>query len=691
MMFTTWQVTRRMLAVAAVALLLALPAIAQTVPVIKVDRLKGAVEVYHADDTGARWTTANVGQELGAGWRLRTGAGAKVQLVFPRDNVVILKENSVLYVDKLDQGGGAELEADSGSLLVDLKNALAPGSEFELETPTALAVVRGTRYGAEDITDDNVTFYGYSGRVEIFDASMLYEPSILTAGYAVDVPFAEPPSQPYPSGQAAEDFAGDAKDAEEFDEADQAYAPLQARLGHLLLNLEDHEDLLGDYEGEWDRYEHNDQTGHLLVLYARALALADQVNLTAADFGYLTTSDGVLEGLLGAELLALDPARADLDAEAFRLRADAYNDFHEELADRFAGAEGPLGIGALLEEITALFADIYSRLHDFVEDAEPYIGDNEDILEDLRGLPESGDPVFDIRWRTSDTDGDGVSDVDELNLGSDPLENNECEGFIELIAPDDGESYEYPETASVTFEFEPLESSLVVGYDLLIEAGGEQWLRRDISPAEDVDLRLLVGDGGPFADALAADGEVTLSWLVAGILDESSLITHISARSMAQAASGTNVTSATRELTITYPSTGAAPEASLEALGTTLVDIGEGFSVRAMMTGAENLAEWEFAIVYDPSVVTFESGRRLGLFGNTTLFFGDHQNGVLTVSGSVPRTGDGISGDGDLFELEFSGADSGTTTIELDEVILTDILGNKVIVEIGTGVDIDVY
>jgi len=144
--------------------------------VVKIARLAGTVEVMHKDATHGKWIDAEVDQELSAGWSLRTGDESKAQLVFPKDNVVILKEHSVLIVHEVTAAGGAHIESTDGGLLVQLKNHLDPGSEFTLDTPDAQAIVRGTEYGVqiEDAGQDEhgqplkrATFYGYDGRVEV--------------------------------------------------------------------------------------------------------------------------------------------------------------------------------------------------------------------------------------------------------------------------------------------------------------------------------------------------------------------------------------------------------------------------------------------------------------------------------------------------------------------------------------------
>lgn len=662
----------------------------QEAPTILVARLKGTVEVSHPEETQRVWEAALVGQQLGAGWNLRTGADSKAQLVFPRDNVVILKENSVLYVDKLDDGGGAQLEAESGSLLVNLLNALAPGSDFELETPTALAVVRGTMYGADGIDDFDVTYYGYRGEVEIFDGDGLYPPVLLTGGYAVDVAAGEAPGQPYVS-DAADEFLADALDTTGFAEEEQAALPLVARLQEMQQRLVELDVTLQSIEDEWGRYERRGQDTRLVFLYAQILQLQETIGTAAGDYGQILDSPGDLSETLASLLGELAESMPNVGSDDLAQIASGFGSQAEMVEDHFGGEPGPYNVGLALAEVARQFEDLYNRLAELAWDAEPYITDAQNLLDRLAGHIEPGDPALGLRWNVFDTDNDGLSDMDEEQLGTDPLVNNEDTGFIQLLAPDDGEVFDYPDDEYVTFEFESLDSDVVEGYDLLIMAGGRQWLRSDVSDSEDVELGILVGPNGAFRDLLMGGDTLMLSWLIAARLDESLLFDRITTSRQA-AQTGLNVTSLERELNIAVPEPEDEVLVSLESAGPVSVAPQERVIVRGVIEGASNLGSWELTIVYDSSVLEFISGRRLGLFGNTTLFFGDHLGGVLTVSGSVPRNAvAGVSGDGDIFELEFVAMEEGSTTVEIDDVQLTDVFDNEVPAEIGDSVAIDVF
>jgi hypothetical protein len=207
-----------------------------------VARLAGKVEVMHADATRGKWLDAQADQQLSVGWSLRTGKQSKAQLVFPKGNTVILKENSVLAIRELSAGGGAQLSATDGGLLVQLKHKLDPGETFTLDAPTAQAIVRGTEYGveiAETGQDENgapvkeATFYGYEGRVEVRnDKGSQY----LEKGQKVVSQLGQIPGLPVAGLQEALDFFDDLSSEDLFQQAEAQAKKKAQKEGDKLLN-----------------------------------------------------------------------------------------------------------------------------------------------------------------------------------------------------------------------------------------------------------------------------------------------------------------------------------------------------------------------------------------------------------------------------------------------------------------------
>jgi hypothetical protein len=205
---------------------LALSALSQGVAAkdisIRIDRLAGTVEVNH----GGKWVAAERFQDIGPGWQLRTGKASKAMLVFPFGNICIIKANSLLTVDKLGLEAGSKLKLDSGGLLADLRTALSPGSEFSVETASALAAVRGTEfavdYREDDAGDPTVWFCCFRGAVELSNAAGPSQP--LTAGHFVTVRPGGAVPPPLPSTAKADEFLQEITDLSAFEEAEGARA-----------------------------------------------------------------------------------------------------------------------------------------------------------------------------------------------------------------------------------------------------------------------------------------------------------------------------------------------------------------------------------------------------------------------------------------------------------------------------------
>ena len=336
--------------------------------------------------------------------------------------------------------------------------------------------------------------------------------------------------------------------------------------------------------------------------------------------------------------------------------------------------------------IAAQIQEIYEQLDDIYDDAAPLIIDNEDVYETLRGLLAGGKPSLWLRFKNFDTDNDGLSDVDEVALGLDPAVSNEGDGFITLVAPDEDETFDFPGDSEISFEFEEMETDLVERYNLVLVAGGgaRQLVRQNVDDTEDVSLAQLVGDGGVFADLLEPDGTLVLDWHIVAEIDADELLSD-------PVGGFIEVASATRSLTIQTPVQEDTVVIDLAAVGPTTIVGGTRAVIRGSISEVNSLGQWEIRVAYDPTVLDFDRGFRLGLFSTSTVFFGDDPGGIVTISGVVPRGSGGISGEGEIFELEFIIIDEGETVIEVEGVELFDILGRPIEAEPGDDVELDIF
>lgn len=128
--------------------------------------LEGQAEVLHPGQDD--WNALVPADAVLRGDRVRTLAASKLKLLFDDDSVLTLAASSELTVDEQvlpAEGGGTS----HFSLLVGMVRALvsgrygAPGARFEMETPTAVAGVRGTRFiTAHDTESDETMIVGVS-------------------------------------------------------------------------------------------------------------------------------------------------------------------------------------------------------------------------------------------------------------------------------------------------------------------------------------------------------------------------------------------------------------------------------------------------------------------------------------------------------------------------------------------------
>ncbi|OGK09644.1 MAG: hypothetical protein A2Y63_03120 [Candidatus Riflebacteria bacterium RBG_13_59_9] len=144
------------------------------VPFVKIVRIAGSVEIQRTTEGDP--VAAKLGDKLFAGEVLQVKKGGKVQLCFPPNTLVLLKENSVLALSELTPERRTATFLTAGQMIANLQEALSPGSSFEVETPTALAIVRGTVFEIEidepvkEGEMPTVRFYGHRGQVDIMFA-----------------------------------------------------------------------------------------------------------------------------------------------------------------------------------------------------------------------------------------------------------------------------------------------------------------------------------------------------------------------------------------------------------------------------------------------------------------------------------------------------------------------------------------
>jgi ferric-dicitrate binding protein FerR (iron transport regulator) len=190
------------IALASLIVLLGLAAPAAAQEVGTVAGASGAAAIGR----GGAFAPAAVGAPVQLGDTLRTGEG-QLRVVFQDDSVIDLAENSTLVVDTqvFDPASGRyasllRLVAGKARALVNQVYGTTPGASYEIETPTAVAGVRGTSFlilydPARDATD----VIGIQGRIQVRSlAERLHDTLYITAAEGTTVERGRAPSAPEP-------------------------------------------------------------------------------------------------------------------------------------------------------------------------------------------------------------------------------------------------------------------------------------------------------------------------------------------------------------------------------------------------------------------------------------------------------------------------------------------------------------
>ncbi len=88
------------------------------------------------------------GDHLKEGDRIRTGSKGNIKIEFPRDSLVRIGPNSILKIEQIGEEKNS-LYLSRGSLGAKIINVIEGIITFEVETPSAVAAVRGTEFTLE--------------------------------------------------------------------------------------------------------------------------------------------------------------------------------------------------------------------------------------------------------------------------------------------------------------------------------------------------------------------------------------------------------------------------------------------------------------------------------------------------------------------------------------------------------------
>jgi hypothetical protein len=180
--------------------LIGLVAVAAAEDVGSVSTVRGVAEIGR----GGAFTPAAIGTAVQLGDTLRTGDGI-MRVVFRDDSVIDVTENSTLVIDKqvFNPEAGQynsllRLVAGKARALVNEVYGTTPGSSYEVETPTAVAGVRGTSFWIiYDASRDATDVIGIQGRIQVRSlAERLHDTVYVTAAEGTTVMRGMAPTAP---------------------------------------------------------------------------------------------------------------------------------------------------------------------------------------------------------------------------------------------------------------------------------------------------------------------------------------------------------------------------------------------------------------------------------------------------------------------------------------------------------------
>jgi hypothetical protein len=156
----------------------------------------GKVMVMRPGET--EWINAEEGMTLGEDYKVKTPSGGHATITFFDGSTIELEGGTEITLSELGLDGTAShisIGQSVGKTVSRVKKLLDPASSYEIETPAAIAAVRGTEFYVS-VTKNGVTTIGsIEGPVGVTAQGVEIE---LAAGERTTVQPGKPPGEPEP-------------------------------------------------------------------------------------------------------------------------------------------------------------------------------------------------------------------------------------------------------------------------------------------------------------------------------------------------------------------------------------------------------------------------------------------------------------------------------------------------------------
>jgi hypothetical protein len=141
---------------------------AKATPVAKVSFVVGDVKTQKPNKND--WKKVTFDQPLAAGEKVKSTEDARAEIAFSDGSIIRVDANTQLAIDELKKDSKKGLTATgkvwSGKVWANV-NKVSKKSKFELESPTAVAAVRGTIYRMSVMPDSSTKVAVYQGEVKV--------------------------------------------------------------------------------------------------------------------------------------------------------------------------------------------------------------------------------------------------------------------------------------------------------------------------------------------------------------------------------------------------------------------------------------------------------------------------------------------------------------------------------------------
>ena len=154
------------------------------------------------------WQTVLVGEVVTVGDRVRTGPDARARLIYFEGSVIEVGPSTGLLVVRLERTGGGDLLTNllqtAGTTVSRVRALIDPAASFEIETPTATAIVRGTQPRVQVAANGTTRVANEpdntGGRVQVVARDAGASAVTLAPGEETDIRPGQPPLPPVPIG-----------------------------------------------------------------------------------------------------------------------------------------------------------------------------------------------------------------------------------------------------------------------------------------------------------------------------------------------------------------------------------------------------------------------------------------------------------------------------------------------------------